>query len=466
MRKWSFIISCLLFFLNRANLKACAPLTPPNLIVQSISANNLLLDWESTSPWVCPGYSVEVELACISSAFSGTGPFYYSPELNRTTVGPEAYPQQTISLAGLCPGQVYQYRAREVQGSVYSNWSSVFTFTTPGSSMPPGLILSSNVTTVCPGQMAQLSSSVVGCGSGPTSYTWLPSGGLSCSNCASPVANVSVTTTFSCFTQGSQIACWSASNTVQITINTATSAGVASTSPSVCFGDIGTLVLSPPSPLMNWQSSSDSGNTWSVMSPSNVPSFATGSLTANTCFRALVYGCGGSFISNSVCVTVFSTPQLTLVSNVAVACEGEPVNLIASGANTYSWSSGTGIGPVLSITPTATATYSVYGWNGNGCGGSANFTQEVAVCTQISDDVSVSDEMKVYPNPNGGNFTISCRRKFDFLILDGMGQAVTKGELNFANNYSMDIQNLLPGIYFITPASGEGITKKVCVYKY
>lgn len=466
MNKWSFIVSCFFIFFNRTNLKACAPLTPLNFIGQSISGNNLLLDWESTSPWVCQGYTVEVELACINSAFSGTGPFYYSPELNRISVGPEAYPQQTISLVGLCPGQVYQYRAREVQGGVFSNWSSVFTFTTPGSSTPASLIVSSNVTTVCPGQIAQLSSSAFGCGSGPTNYTWLPASGLSCSSCASPVANVSVTTTFTCFTQGSQIACWSASNTIQITINTATSAGVASTSPSVCFGDVGTLVLSPPSPLMNWQSSSDFGNTWSAMSPSNVSSFATGSLTANTCFRAFVYGCGGSFISNSVCVTVFSAPQLTLVSNVAVACEGETVNITASGANTYSWNYGTSNGPLLSITPTATATYSVYGWDENGCGGSANFTQEVAVCTEMSDHVSVQHEMKIYPNPNGGDFTISGCHKFGFLILDGLGQTVTKGELDFANRYSMDIQNLLPGIYFITPASGEGITIKVCVYNY
>lgn len=466
MRKWSFIISCLFVFFNRTNLKACAPLTSLNFIGQTISGNNLLLDWESTSPWVCPGYTVEVELACINSAFSGAGPFYYSPELNRISVGPEAYPQQTISLVGLCPGQVYQYRAREIQAGVFSNWSSVFTFTTPGSSTPPGLILSSNVTTVCPGQIAQLSGNAYGCGSGPTNYTWLPSNGLTCSNCANPAASVSVTTTFTCFTQGGQIACWSASNTIQITINTATSAGVVSTSPMVCFGDTVTLLLSQPSPIMNWQSSSDSGNTWSVMSPSNVSSFVTGSLTANTCFRAFVYGCGGSFISNSVCVTVFSAPQLTLVSDVAVACEGEPINLIASGASTYSWSYGTGTGPLLSVTPTATATYSVYGWNENGCGGSANFTQEVAVCTEMSDDVSVRHEMKIYPNPNGGSFTISGRRKFDFLILDGLGQPVIKGELNFANSYSMDIRNLLPGIYFITPALGEGKTKKVCVYKY
>lgn len=62
------------------------------------------------------------------------------------------------------------------------------------------------------------------------------------------------------------------------------------------------------------------------------------------------------------------TPNITLNNNGAyTVCAGENVTMTASGATNYTWSNNLGNGASKTITPTATAQYTVTGTDANGC---------------------------------------------------------------------------------------------------
>ena len=111
---------------------ACSPLIVPTMLSYSVVGNDLILNWESTNVWICDGYFVEVEIVCDDKSFTGNGPFYMSPVVDKTAT-PQAYPQQTVNLSSFCPGKVYKLRARETYTfGGFSAWSQTFTFVTQG----------------------------------------------------------------------------------------------------------------------------------------------------------------------------------------------------------------------------------------------------------------------------------------------------------------------------------------------
>lgn len=110
----------------------------------------------------------------------------------------------TISAGGGTPGYQYSWSTSPVQATAtatsllpgtYSctvtdlnNCSSTFTTSVASGSGP--------AITVSPGATILFGNSITLSAGGATSYTWLPQTGLSCSNCANPVATPSVTTTY------------------------------------------------------------------------------------------------------------------------------------------------------------------------------------------------------------------------------------------------------------------------------
>ncbi|MBK6984858.1 MAG: gliding motility-associated C-terminal domain-containing protein [Bacteroidetes bacterium] len=87
--------------------------------------------------------------------------------------------------------------------------------------------------------------------------------------------------------------------------------------------------------------------------------------------------------SDTIIVTENVTPTVTASATNSVICNGNPTTLTASGASTYTWTSGVTNG--VSFTPTVTATYSVIGTSVEGCTNTAiqtvtvNSTPTIAV---------------------------------------------------------------------------------------
>ncbi len=78
-----------------------------------------------------------------------------------------------------------------------------------------------------------------------------------------------------------------------------------------------------------------------------------------------------------VTVTVNTTPTVSAGSNV-LTCEGTAVNLIATGADTYTWQPGNLTGATINVMPGVTTTYTVTGeLNNGGCTNTGNVTVTV-----------------------------------------------------------------------------------------
>ena len=78
----------------------------------------------------------------------------------------------------------------------------------------------------------------------------------------------------------------------------------------------------------------------------------------------------GCSITNSISVNVKPAPNVGALAYPVVSCAGRPVSLNATGAGSYLWSSG-GSGPLITVSPTVTTSYTVVGTNALGCSGSA-----------------------------------------------------------------------------------------------
>jgi len=343
---------------------ACTPLAVPTINNISVVGNNLILNSTLNNVWICTGYFIQVELVCFNKPFTGLAPFYHqSAQVNKTNT-PFVMPTQTIPLTGLCPGTQYKIRIREGYGpfNQFSGWSAQAVFTTPGVALVPSITINPNPVSLCPPQTQQLTTTVNNaCGGGPIGYTWTPTTGLSCANCANPVASPNTTTTYTVRTTGGPTGCWTASNVVTVNVITVPPVVGTVTAPaSLCAGNAATVAINTYSGNLLWLQGPSATGPWTSVG-ANTLSLTTPTLSANTCFQASVTGCPGSLTSNTVCITVNPNPTVTV--NSSVICQGFTSTLTATGANSYTWSPGpaTISANSATVSPPTTSSYTVIG---------------------------------------------------------------------------------------------------------
>uniref|UniRef100_UPI00262400D8 hypothetical protein n=1 Tax=Flavobacterium sp. TaxID=239 RepID=UPI00262400D8 len=124
-----------------------------------------------------------------------------------------------------------------------------------------------------------------------------------------------------------------------------------------------------------WQSSVDLAFTTPIdmgVASTNYTNLNTGTITSTTYYRLSVT-CSAvpvTNFSNVVTVTVNTIPVVNVTPPSATLCAGDIVNLVATGATTYSWTPATGLsattGASVNANPTVTTTYTVIGTT-NGC---------------------------------------------------------------------------------------------------
>jgi hypothetical protein len=133
-------------------------------------------------------------------------------------------------------------------------------------------------------------------------------------------------------------------------------------------------------------------------------------------------GCMSPRIPVTLTVTPF--PTVAIAPTATTICLGSSITLTASGAQTYSWSSGA----TTSVTvesPTITTSYTVTG-DSAGCSSMDTVSITVAVCTGVNGITSYSD-VNVYPNPfrNVVNVIVeNVSEKSAFEVYDALGRLV------------------------------------------
>ncbi|HNT71284.1 MAG TPA: hypothetical protein PKI83_06480, partial [Bacteroidales bacterium] len=231
--------------------------------------------------------------------------------------------------------------------------------------MAPASCVSCNATagptsTICQGESVQLTAT------GGVTYSWSPTTGLSNPNISNPIASPSSTTTYTVTTTDSQ-GC-TASASVLITVTPSPSLTVTASPQNICVGQNSILTANGAS-TYSWSTGASTASI--TVTPTNTTTYS-------------VTGYNGSCSSSAtVVVNVSTNLNVTINANPPSVCIGGTSVLTASGASTYSWSTG-GSTASITVTPTATTTYTVTGSSGVGCSNTATVTVSVSSSPTIS----------------------------------------------------------------------------------
>lgn len=152
-------------------------------------------------------------------------------------------------------------------------------------------------------------------------------------------------------------------------------------------------------------------------------------------------------------LTVVERPEVTIVGNTEIS-QGETTVLIASGADSYVWSSGE-TSAMITISPDETTTYSVIGTK-NGC----EDTAEVTVNVTVGVEENLMKNVEIYPNPTNGELNIECKGMHEITVFLPNGQTIENIKVN-TDSYILDMNDYDSGVYYLR-IIGEGtIVKKV-----
>lgn len=148
-------------------------------------------------------------------------------------------------------------------------------------------------------------------------------------------------------------------------------------------------------------------------------------------------------------VTIQSAPALT-ISGATFACIGEARSYQASGASTYSWSNGLQ-SPSFTITTAVAGTlnYTVTGFSTNGCVSKLPLNINVSKCTDEEELNYSGVVLKVFPNPNTGEFEMSTQNPLELQLMDASGKLIGEFKLTSENNYRIVVRDLKPGFYLL-----------------
>src|SRR6201993_1360594 len=218
----------------------------------------------------------------------------------------------------------------------------------------PNVIVSPGApVTICPG------GSVTFTVSGAVSYTWSPTTNLSPSDTSRSIV-VSPTVSTSYLVLGKDTNGCISGNYGDVIIP---QDSIHVNSAAICLSNSVTLNASSNIALSyTWSPATGlSGTSGSsvIANPRNT--------TVYTISGTDAFGCSGV---TTATVTVDSLPIISITKTPTITCSGQPAILMASGASTYTWSTGT-VAVTNTVSPTTNTEYTVVGTDTNGCSNTA-----------------------------------------------------------------------------------------------
>ena len=293
--------------------------------------------------------------------------------------------------------------------------------------------ITSPTTTICQGSALALTAS------GANTYTW-NTGATTSTISATPYSNLSY------FVTGTSTLTGCTGTAVQnVVVNPAPVVSIFADKINVCKGKPATL-FAYGATSYNWSTLSNS--TQIVVTPSTTTSYSVIGTNA--------YGCVGTAVQQ---VSVLPQPNVTAAGTSTSMCVGETVTLQAGGASTYEWLSGSIYvqNAQAVVSPNTTTTFTLTGTDANGCTNTANITLSVNACTGLN-TISNNSDLKVYPNPSKGEFTLELATSFDKTIevVDFTGRLLQSNKTN-SSKVNININNYANGIYYVKVLSNNTV---------
>ncbi|PBQ31417.1 hypothetical protein CNR22_06450 [Sphingobacteriaceae bacterium] len=158
-------------------------------------------------------------------------------------------------------------------------------------------------------------------------------------------------------------------------------------------------------------------------------------------------------------ISIFRTDSV--LTNDSIVCAGDAVNLYATGAITYTWSTGNTL-PYITVYPTGITNYTVSGTNTYGCSNSNFITVYAMACTGLSKNSS-NLEIGMYPNPSSGKLILQGNgvNTVNYKVVDMLGRELLTGE--FVDTKDLNLSGFANGTYVIRFESGAATTYKKLV---
>lgn len=237
----------------------------------------------------------------------------------------------------------------------------------------PTLTATASATNICAGNTVTLSAS------GANSYTWFPG------NISGQVITVNPTAPIQYSVGGTNAQGCSAGASQVVIVNPAPNINVQSSDVIICDGGTATLSVTGGGNA-NYLWSNNATTSVIIVSPT----------TSSTYTVDVTDNLSNCITTGTISVDVF-TPTVTVAGSSAI-CSGETATLQASGANSYTWSTGATV-PGISVSPANTTVYTL---------------------TALSNSASIncaatgSFQVLVRPNPNvsaTADRTVACRNE-------------------------------------------------------
>jgi Secretion system C-terminal sorting domain len=378
----------------------------------------------------------------------------------------------------------------------------------------PTVVASSNVSSVCNGNAASLTSS------GAATYNWQPINANGASVSVTPSSATTYTVTGTAANGCTNTA------TVAVSVQATPTVTATAANTTICSGN-STILSGTGATNYTWFPGLITGQT-----PTVTPS-------ATTTYTLVGIGSNGCSSSATVAITVNASPVVAISGDNEI-CAGETVTLNVGGADTYFWSHDSSTSVTQILMPSVTTTYSVSGTALNGCTDSAAFvvtvnqnptvtfapTQtvfclsdpilavnggnpsngvysgsgisngnfnpsaagvgthyvlytyadangcsdtagaslQVDICTGIAAQENILNDVSVYPNPVNDKLQIRTTETMQRLVIyNSLGQTVHVSQPQTVNT-EVDMNNFESGVYYVT-VYFENESKSVNVIK-
>ncbi len=300
-------------------------------LVSSLCASNAISDTATLTvlPKPVPSISVPSQMCAGDTIqLSATGALTYAWMPGNLPGSPMVSPISSI---------VYTLAATGNNGCVATNTVAVTVNPLPVVSIVP------TATAVCAGNLTTL---VV---NGANTYTWMPGNNnndtLTVSPGATTIYTVTGTSTTSCVN--------TATLSIQVNNFPLPTLTLNANPDSICQGNSTSLFVAGAS-TYSWMPGNLVGSN-PFVSPGNSTTYTVTGIDTNNCYAI-----------DTISVFVSPAPNVSIVVTSTFVCNGFSDTLIATGALTYTWSTGAFTDNII-VNPNQVTTYTVSGTNGAGC---------------------------------------------------------------------------------------------------
>jgi len=287
-------------------------------------------------------------------------------------------------------------------------------FVTSSLTVNPNPIITVNNGTICAGQNFTINPN------GANTYT-IQGGNAVVSPPSNAIFTVAGTSTAGCVSQAFATSSLIVNPNPTITVNNGT----------ICAGE-------------NFSINPTGANTYTIQGANAVvsPSIST---TYTVIGTNTLTGCLSQAFGTSS-LTVNPNPILSISGNTII-CVGETSTLIVSGGNTYQWSTGASSNSITISQSPNSYNYTVTGTSTNSCVSIATIQVIINTCTGI--EKIKTEGVRIYPNPNNGEFTVEFLKSDNFFIeiTNLFGQLIKKQKAELINQINLNAID--KGIYFI-----------------